>query len=84
VSTTAKDWVVSLWIDKSDTTTAWTPPAGVPVRDSSTGTGSGRYGSLVADSGGGTFGGTYPGLTATTNANSNRAIMWSITLRPTN
>ncbi len=79
VTATADDWVVSYWVDKADTTTAWTPPASVTSRDVAIGTGSGRYSSLLADSGGPVSAGSYGGKVATTNADS-RALMWSIAL----
>lgn len=74
------DWVVSYWADKSAATSAWTGPAGITQRDTATGAGSGRYGMLTDDSGGPVVAGTYGGLTATTDATSSKAIMWTIRL----
>ncbi|MGA8247953.1 MAG: PKD domain-containing protein [Nocardioides sp.] len=83
VTPTAGDWVVSLWTDKSPGVSAWTPPAGVTKRDDGYGTGSaGRYSVLLADSGGPVTGDPYGALTATTNSDSDKAIMWTIALRP--
>ena len=75
-------WVISLWADKSETTTAWTTPAGTTRRDTSLGTGSGRFTSLLADSGGPVAGGPTGALTAMTNANSTYADMWTVALSP--
>ncbi len=76
------DWVVSYWADKSAGTTQWTAPNGVTQRDTTTGTGGGRYGLLTADSGGPVLDGSYGGLTATTNDTSARGVMWTILLTP--
>jgi PKD repeat protein len=82
VTAPAGSWVVSLWADKSETTLSWTAPSGVTVRDTAIGTGSGRFSSLLADSGGPVGGGTYGPLTATTNAASTYADMWTVVLTP--
>ena len=71
--------VVSYWADKSSSTTAWTAPAGVSVRDTQLGTGSGRATSLVADSTGVGTGAT-GGLVATTDAAS-RATAMTVVLK---
>jgi PKD repeat protein len=75
----AGSWVVTLWADKSETTTGWTAPSGVTTRDVGLGTGSGRFTSLLVDSGG-PVSGTYGGLTATTNAANSYTDMWTIAL----
>jgi len=84
LSTSPGDWVVSYWADKSGSsdTTSWTAPDGVTTRDTATGTGTGRYDSLLADSGGSVLGGTYGGLTANSGAASDKAVMWTIDLTP--
>jgi PKD repeat protein len=83
VSAAAGDWVVSYWSDKSANTTAWTAPAGVVERDEvAADPGAYRFSELVADSGGPVPAGTYGGLTATTNATSDKAAMWTIVLTP--
>jgi PKD repeat protein len=74
--------VVSFWSEKSDTSTSWTAPPGVSVRDATLGTGGGRYSGLLADSGGPVSGGNYGTLSASTDASSSRAIMWTIALPP--
>ncbi len=74
-------WVVSYWADKSSTTTDWTPPPGVAVRDEAIGSGSGRISALVVDSGAPVPSGARPGITATTNATS-RAGSITIVLQP--
>jgi PKD repeat protein len=76
--------VVSLWSDKSETTTNWTAPASVTRRDTNLGTGSGRYSDLLTDSGTAVTAGTYGPLTATTNANSTYGDTWTIALTPAN
>jgi hypothetical protein len=76
---TAGSLVVSYWTDKSTTTTAWTPPAGVTKRADVYGTGSGADSALVADSGG-PVSGSYPSQTATNNATSGSSAQWSIAL----
>ncbi|MQA93423.1 MAG: PKD domain containing protein [Streptosporangiales bacterium] len=74
-------WAVSYWADKSSSTTLWTAPAGVTVRSTAIGAGSGRVSTLLADSAGPVPTGTYGGLTATTDAAS-RGLMWTVLLGP--
>ena len=76
----AGEWLVSFWADKSATTTGWTAPAGVSVRNTAVGSGSGRVGALLVDSGRAVSVGTAGGITATTNATS-RAATVSILLK---
>ncbi|WP_158604491.1 PKD domain-containing protein [Nocardioides mangrovicus] len=82
VTAAAGDRIVSWWTDKSTAVAAWTPPAGVTSRDSAYDTGSsGRFSMLVADAaaaGAGTAG----GVTATTDSASDKAIMWTVALKP--
>jgi hypothetical protein len=80
VTAPANSVVVSVWADKSSTTTSWSAPSGVTVRDTALGTGSGRFTALVADSGGAVAGGTYGPLTATTNASDTHADAWTVAL----
>jgi hypothetical protein len=68
--------LLSYWTEKTSTGTAWTAPAGQAVRAEVQGSGSGRVNSLLTDGAGGSG-----GLTATSNAASNKAVMWSIVLR---
>ncbi|WP_196466444.1 PKD domain-containing protein [Planomonospora sp. ID91781] len=75
-------WVVSYWGEKSSATTAWTAPEGQTVRSTQAGTGSGRITSLLTDGGGPVPAGTSPGVTATADAASLRATMWSLVLAP--
>lgn len=82
ISAPAGATVASLWSDKSGSTTSWTAPAGVTTRDTAIGTGGGRYSALLADSGGPVSGGNYGGITATTNAASTHADMWTVALSP--
>jgi PKD repeat protein len=82
VTAAAGDWVLTYYVDQGSGTTAWTPPAGVVVRDSATQTGSGRYGALAVDSGGPVDAGSYGGLTARTNAVSSHAVAWTVALAP--
>ena len=78
----AGSWVVSLWTDKSETTTSWMPPAGVTTRDSGFGSGGGHFSSLTADSAGPVPAGPYGGLTARTNAASSYGDLWTVALSP--
>ena len=66
-------WVITYFSDKSSSTTAWTPPAGVAVRTASYGTGSGYITSLLVDGGAPVAAGTVAGgLTARTNVAGSR------------
>ena len=77
----AGDWAVSYWADKSSATTAFTLPGEVTQRQAICGTSAGRICSVLADSNGAVPAGTYGGLTATANAASANATMWTILLR---
>ena len=74
------DWVVSYWADRSTATRTWTAPGSVTARDVSTDTANPTMQALVADSNGPVAAGSYGGLTATTDANTDRAGMWTIVL----
>ena len=73
-------WVVSHWADKSGTTSVWTTGEAT-ARQAGCAAGTGRICSLLADSGG-PVSGSYGPITASTDVASNKAVMWSIVLRP--
>jgi len=78
---------VSYWTDKNAATTLWTAPPPEIKRASTTGTGSGRIGTLLTDAVSGMTAGTPAstgGVVGTANATSNAATMWTILLRPGN
>ncbi|UNX55575.1 PKD domain-containing protein [Georgenia sp. TF02-10] len=76
------DWVASYWADKTASTTGWTPPGGLAVRQTGAGTGAGHLSWLYADSGGGVSGSTAGGLTATATSATANAVMATIVIRP--
>ncbi|HEC10281.1 MAG TPA: PKD domain-containing protein [Acidimicrobiales bacterium] len=82
VAVTDTGWVVSYWVDKTSTTTAWTAPAGPVVRSSSAGTGGGHVSTLLVDSDGTASAGSPGGLTATADSVANKATMWTLVLNP--
>ena len=82
VTATAGSWVLSAWADKSSTTTTWTPAGTVVTRANTCAADGGRICSALADSGGPVPAGTYGPVSATTNAASNAATLWSIVLPP--
>lgn len=82
VATTSGTWPVTYWGEKSSGTTAWTAPAGVTRRDTSTDTGAGRFSSLLVDAGAAVGAGSYGARTATTDATSSNTVMWTVGLRP--
>ncbi|WP_051548773.1 PKD domain-containing protein [Nocardioides sp. URHA0032] len=77
----AGDWVVSYWADKSSATTTFALPSTVTSRQTSCGANAGHVCSVLADSAGPVPGGTYAGVTATADAASGAATMWTIVLR---
>ncbi|HET6876605.1 MAG TPA: PKD domain-containing protein [Jatrophihabitans sp.] len=82
VDAAAGDYVVSWWADRSASVRTWTAPAGQVVRDASPDTGSGvTVNGLVTDAGAPAAGGTVGGYTATTDAGTDRANMWTIALK---
>ena len=78
--TGAGDWIVSYWVDRRATTSAWTAPSAV-VRDTAIGTGTGPYNALLADDAGDNTGGDRPGRVGSTE-NATDALMWSVLLSP--
>jgi PKD repeat protein len=80
LTTAVAAWTVSYWADNSSATTAWTAPAGETVRSTSFGTGGGRICSLATDSGVPVAAGPRGSLTATSNATTGKATMWTIAL----
>jgi PKD repeat protein len=75
------DWAVSYWADKSSATTSFALPATVTPRQAACGVNAGHICSVLADSGGPLPGGTYDPVTATADAPSGSATMWTILLR---
>jgi hypothetical protein len=75
-------WAVSVWEDRSSTTTSWSPPAGVAVRGANYGSGTARVSGLAADSNGSAGSGSYGGLTAGVDGTSGRGIAFTIVLAP--
>jgi PKD repeat protein len=77
-------FVVSMWADRSSATTAWAPPAGEQGRNSSFGAAgtTAHIDTLVTDSGAQVAAGTRAGLTATADASSGKAAMWTLVLAP--
>jgi hypothetical protein len=77
----ASRWAVSYWAVKVSGTTTWTLAKGMTSRGSSSGSGSGRLSTLVADSGGTVPAGTY-GRKAAATSTSAAALMWTVILAP--
>lgn len=76
----AGDLVVSFWTDRASAARTWTAPAGVTSRGSTTDSGTLTVQALVADSDGPVPAQTYGGRTASTDAATDRAAMWTIVL----
>lgn len=77
----AGDYVVSFWADRSGSPRSWTAPPGQLTRDASPDSGSGvAVNGLVTDPGTGAAAGAVGGYTATTDANTAWAAMWTIVL----
>jgi hypothetical protein len=81
LTTPSTDTILTVWTDKSPSTSAWTAPGSVTQREAVYSTGSGRVSTLVADSAAPSDGHA-GGLTATTDVTSTRAISWTIALKP--
>jgi PKD repeat protein len=77
----AGDWAVSYWADKSSSTTGFALPGGVSERQAACSANAGRVCSVLADSGADVPTGTYGALTATADAASSNATMWTVLLR---
>lgn len=75
-------WVVSLWSNKSSSTTGWTAPGPATVRQFQTTAGGGRVTSLVADSAGPIGAASAGGLTAVASQSGGKATMWTVVLAP--
>ena len=75
------DWAVSYWADKSSATTVFALPDAVVQRRALCSANAGHICSALADSAGGVPAGTYGALTATADAASGAATMWTILLR---
>jgi PKD repeat protein len=77
-----KDWLVTYWADRSDTTTGWTAQAGPTVRvaGAASDTGSAHVTAVMADSNGPVTSGAQGQLTATANGSSSRGASFSILL----
>jgi hypothetical protein len=77
---TAGSVALTFWADKSTTTSAWSPPAGVTQRSVVVGSGGGAVSGLLVDSGSTTVSGSYGGQTATTNVKSGSGASWVVAL----
>ena len=75
-------WVVSGWADRTSSTTGWTPPAELALRQQVLQDGGGRVTTLTADSAGPVSAGPTPPYTATADSPSNKATTWTLTLNP--
>lgn len=75
-------WAVTHFVDKSSSTTAWTPPDDVEVRSTSLTGGGGRITSLTVDSGGTVGAATYGALVAETDEPSSSSAAWTVILNP--
>ena len=73
---------LTVWADKSSSTTQWTLPGAVGARQASYGVGGGRFSVLLGDSRNAVAAGQYGGHTATTDGVSGRASAWTLELRP--
>jgi PKD repeat protein len=73
-------WVVSLWSDKSSSTTVLSTPTGQTQREHSCGTGPGHVCALVTDGNAPVSAGSAGGLTTTADASSASDSMWTIVL----
>ena len=82
VTTSPDSWVLSMWSNKSSSTTGWTAPTSVSVRQFQTTSGSGRVTSLVADSSGPIAATSAGGLTAVASQSGSMATMWTVVLTP--
>jgi PKD repeat protein len=82
VTVSAPTWVVTVWADKSTSTTQWTVPSAVVTRDVLVGSGSGYLSAVLADSGATVPAGTYGGLVASTNQPTTKAVTATIVLAP--
>jgi hypothetical protein len=78
---TAGSYVLSYWADKSSATTGWTLPAGQTQRSISLGIGTGRITSVASDLNAAAPTGASPARTATANASSGKATMWTVVLQ---
>jgi hypothetical protein len=81
-------WVLSYWADRTSAangaipTTAWTPPGSQVLRaDEFSSNSDSRVSSLLTDDGGPVLAGVRSGLTASADAASRKATMWTIVLR---
>lgn len=75
-------WAVTHFVDKSSSTTEWTPPEDVAVRSTSVTGGGGRITSLTVDSDGAVGGITYGALVAETDEPSSSSAAWTVILNP--
>lgn len=70
-------WVTHYWAAKASTDVTWAPPSGLPVRTSSSGSGSGRIVAVVVDSGSAQSPGGITSSTSTATPAVSRTIMFS-------
>jgi PKD repeat protein len=81
LSAAAGSWLVSVWNDKTATTSSWTAPNDQRVLQTGAGSDAGHVSWLMTDSNG-PVSGTVGGLTATANSATANATMMSVVLAP--
>ncbi|MFT3874342.1 MAG: PKD domain-containing protein [Nocardioides sp.] len=77
-----QSWLVSAWSEKSPTVATWQLPGGVTQRTTASANGTGKVSAVFADSNGAVAVGTAAGRTATTTANVNRSVLYSVVVSP--
>ncbi len=77
-----QSWLVSAWSEKSPNAATWRLPGSVTQRATASANGAGKVSAVFADSNGAVAVGTAAGRTATTTANVNRSVLYSVVVSP--
>ncbi|MGP9031765.1 PKD domain-containing protein [Glutamicibacter mysorens] len=74
------DWYLSYWADKTASTTVWSIPSSLEVRQTGAGPGAGHLSWMLADSGAAVSAGTVGGVTGTANSSTANAVMGTVVI----
>lgn len=74
------DWVLSYWADKTASTTAWSIPSSLKVRQTGAGSGAGHLSWMLADSGTALSAGTVGAVTGTADSSTANAVMGTVVI----